>query len=52
MGTYTVEAVRRVILRTTVEAEDREAALKIADEELITDDFEEIGGDFTFTFIG
>ena len=52
MPTYTVRAIRRVLLRTTIEAGTLEEAQQIADEELITDDFEEIGSDFTLTTIG
>lgn len=51
MNTYTIEAVRRVYLRATVEAATRAEAFRIADEEYIVPDFEEIGGDFTFTHI-
>jgi hypothetical protein len=51
MQTYTIEATKRIYLRTTIEADSLEEAHKIADEELITDDFEEINTDFTLTFI-
>jgi hypothetical protein len=51
VAAYTVEAIRRVRLRTTVEAETWQEAHRIADEELITPDFEEVGGDFTLTNI-
>ena len=50
MNTYTIEAVRRVHLRATVEAANREEAMRIVDEEYIVPDFEEVGGDFTFTY--
>jgi hypothetical protein len=52
MGTYTVEAVKRIYLRATIEADSLEDAHKIADEELIVPDFEETGTDFTLTFVG
>lgn len=51
MPTYTVGAVKRIYLRTTIEADSMEEAHKIADEELITDDFEETGTDFTLTHL-
>jgi hypothetical protein len=51
MPTYTVDAIKRVRLRTTVEADTRDEAYRIADEELMTDDFEEIGQDFALTNI-
>ena len=51
METYTVEATKRIRLQTTIQANSLDEAQKIADEELITDDFEEIGTDFTITFI-
>lgn len=51
MATFTMEATKRIYLRTTIEAETLEEAQKIADE-LIVDDFEEIGTDFTETFLG
>ena len=51
MTKYTVEAVRRIHLRATIEADTYAEACQIADEEMITDDFEEIGGDFTLTFV-
>lgn len=51
MATYTVEATKRIYLRTTIEADSMEEAHKIADEELIVPDFEEIGTDFTLTHI-
>lgn len=51
MATYTVEAVRRIYLRTTVEADTLEEAQRIADQDLITDDFEEIGTDFTMVYV-
>jgi hypothetical protein len=52
MGTYTVEATKRIYLRTTIQAESLEEAQKIADEDLIVPDFEEIGTDFTMTYVG
>lgn len=52
MATYTFEAVKRIYLRTTVEAETREEAFQIADKEFIIDDFEETGTDFTWTYAG
>lgn len=51
MATFTMEATKRIYLRTTIEAETLEEAQKIANE-LIVDDFEEIGTDFTETFLG
>lgn len=51
MATYTVEAIKRIYLRTTIEADSMEEAYKIADEELITDDFEETNTDFTLTHL-
>ena len=51
MATFTMEATKRIYLRTTIEAETLAEAQKIADE-LIVDDFEEIGTDFTETFLG
>ena len=51
MATFTVEATKRIFLRTTIEAKTIEQAQKIADE-LIVDDFEEIGADFTETYLG
>lgn len=51
MATFTMEATKRIYLRTTIEAETLEEAQKIADE-LIVDDFEEIGTDFTETYLG
>lgn len=51
MNTYTVEATKRIYLRATIEANSLEEAHKIADEELIVPDFEEIGTDFTLTHI-
>jgi len=51
MSKYTVEAVRRIHLRATIEADNYGEACRIADEEMITDDFEEIGGDFTLTYV-
>lgn len=51
MATFTMEATKRIYLRTTIEADSIEEAQKIADE-LIVDDFEEIGTDFTETFLG
>jgi hypothetical protein len=51
MATFTVEATKRIFLRTTIEAENIEQAQKIADE-LIVDDFEETGTDFTETYLG
>jgi len=52
METYTVEATKRIYLRTTIQAESLEEAQKIADEDLIVPDFEESGTDFTLTFVG
>lgn len=52
MEKYTIEAVKRIYLSTTIEAESREEAHRIADEELIVPDFEETGTDFTLTFVG
>ncbi len=51
MQTYTIEATKRIFLQTTIQANSLDEAQKIADEELITPDFEEIGTDFTITFI-
>ena len=51
MATFTMEATKRIFLRTTIEADSIEEAQKIADE-LIVDDFEEIGTDFTETYLG
>lgn len=51
MPKYTVEAVKRIYLRTDVIADTREEAFKIVDENYIVDDFDEIGTDFTFTYI-
>ena len=51
MPTYEVGAIKRIHLRVTIEADSREEAYKIADEELITDDFEETNTYFTLTFI-
>ena len=51
MSKYTVEAIKRIYLRTTIEADSLGEAHKIADEELITDDFEETGTDFTLTHL-
>jgi hypothetical protein len=51
MPIYEVGAVKRIYLRATIEADSREEAYKIADEELITDDFDETNVDFTLTFI-
>lgn len=51
MPTYTIDAVRRVRLRATIEADTLEEARRIADEELITPDFEEVGGDFALISI-
>jgi hypothetical protein len=51
MTTFTVEATKRILLRTTIEAENIEEAQKIADE-LLVEDFEEIGTDFTETYLG
>ena len=50
MTKYTVEAVKRIYLRTTIEADTPEEARRIADEDLIVDDFEEINTDFTLTY--
>ena len=47
MATYTVEAVKRIHLKATVEANSLEEAQKIADKELIVPDFDEVGTDFT-----
>jgi len=52
MGTYTVEATKRIFLTTTIEAESLEEAERIADQELITDDFEEKNTDFRITEVG
>jgi hypothetical protein len=52
MGTYTVEATKRIYLRTTIQASSLEEAQKIADEDLIVPDFDEIGTDFTMTYVG
>lgn len=49
MATYTFEAVKRIYLQATVEADTREEAFEIADKEFIIDDFEETGTDFTWT---
>jgi|AntAceMinimDraft_12_1070368.scaffolds.fasta_scaffold532882_2 uncharacterized protein YciI len=46
-NTYTVEAVKRTFLRSTIEADSLEEAQRIADE----DDFDEIDTDFTLTFV-
>jgi hypothetical protein len=51
MAIYTVEAIKRVHLSTTVEADSLEEAQRLADEELIVDDFDEVGTDFTLTFL-
>jgi hypothetical protein len=51
MATFTVEATKRIFLRTTIEADNIEQAQKIADE-LIVDDFEVTGTDFTETYLG
>lgn len=51
MNTYTIEAVKRITLRATVEAASREQAFQIVDEEYIVDDFEEVATDFTFTHV-
>ena len=51
MATFHVSAVKRIYLDTTVEAETREEAVRIADEDLITEDFEETGTDFTLTHV-
>jgi hypothetical protein len=51
MPTYTVEATKRIYLRTTIEADSLGEAHKIADEELIVPDFEETGTDFTLTHL-
>ena len=48
---FTIEATKRVYLRTHIEADSVLEAHKIADE-LITDDFEEIGTDFQLTYLG
>jgi predicted TIM-barrel enzyme len=36
MATFTVEATKRIFLRTTIEAENIEQAQKIADELIVT----------------
>ena len=46
MPTYTVSAVKTTYLTATVTAESLEEAERIADEELIVDDFEVEGTDF------
>lgn len=43
---WTIDAVKIIRLRTTIVAETPEEAHRIADEELITDDFEEVGAEF------
>ena len=48
---YTVEAIKRIHLRAVIEADSLEEAQRIADEELIIDDFEETGSDFTLTHL-
>jgi hypothetical protein len=47
---YTLEAVKRVYLTTTIEANSLEEAQEIADQ-LMIDDFEELGSDYTQTFL-
>ena len=51
MPRFTIEATKRIYLTTSIEADNYEEALALADE-LITDDFEQTGTDFTTTFIG
>ena len=51
MATFHVSAVKRIYLDTTVEAETREEAVRIAENELTTDDFEETNTDFTLTHV-
>lgn len=46
MGKFVVEAVRNIYLQTTIVADSYEQACEIADNELITDDFNEVGGQF------
>ena len=47
---FTLEAVKRVYLTTTIEANSLEEAQEIADQ-LMIDDYEEIGSDYTQTFL-
>lgn len=52
MATYRVSAVKRLYLETTVEADSYEEAMRIADSDLIIDDFETVNVDFTLTHVG
>lgn len=47
MPTYVVKAIKEIRLVTTVEADTKEEAERLADVELITDDFVETGTSFT-----
>lgn len=51
MKTYTVEAVKRIYLTTTIEANSVEEAQEIADQ-LMIDDYEETGTDYTQVYLG
>jgi hypothetical protein len=51
MNTYTIEAMKIIRLRATLEAPTREEAFEIVDTEYIVDDFEETGTEFVFTHI-
>lgn len=50
MKTYTIEAVKRTYLTTTVVANSIEEAYEKS-REYIIDDFEETGTDFTYTHV-